>query len=168
MNNKDYIWYVCYGSNLYLKRFMCYLTGEGLPEYGISEEPSWRFNDTTPPIKDKGIEIPYELYFAGKSRRWDNMAVAYLDKDKPGKTYGRAYLITKEQYEHVKHLEGPKYQYEIDLGIIDGTPVKTFTNDHRMEDSIPSGKYTDVIMKGLMEIGISRIEAIKYIKAHIK
>ena len=148
----NYVWYVSYGSNMLLDRLMCYLTGEGLPEYNIKANCDRKFSDISLPLDSKKVIIPYELYYGDNSNIW-NGAPAFLDKDKKGKTYGRAYLITKEQYKHIMKFEGSKYEYQLDLLPIDGIPAVTFTNEYRLKEGKPSESYKRVIEEGLKEIG---------------
>ncbi|MCR4661546.1 MAG: hypothetical protein K5765_06055, partial [Clostridia bacterium] len=86
------------------------------------------------------------------SSSWNNGGVAFLDPHKKGNTMGRAYLITKEQYEHVHNEEGKTwYGYEIVLGEIDGIKVVTFTNEKRQMENAPSDAYKKVINAGTKE-----------------
>lgn len=164
--NKEYVWYVCYGSNLLLDRFMCYLTGDALPKYGVKYNAARRFKDTSKPIASKIISIPYKLYFGSNSIIWDNGGTAFLDKDTKSETVGRAYLITKEQYNHVKQYEGSKYQHEIELEPIDGIRALTFTNENKLSHNNPGDKYANVIRDGLLECGLSEDSAFIYLKNH--
>ena len=157
------VWYVSYGSNMYLKRFMCYLTGDGLPEFGVKADPNRRFKDTNLPLKSKTIKIPYEMYFGGSSSTWNNGGVAFLDVNSNKESIGRAYLITKEQYNHVKRYEGSNYQYEVELESIDGIKAVTFTNECRKPKNKPSEKYKKVIELGLSECGLDKGIIIDYI-----
>lgn len=69
-NSKEMIWYVCYGSNLCLDRFMCYLTGKGNKDLNVKENTDRMFFDQSIPKGFKNVEIPYELYFAKESKNW--------------------------------------------------------------------------------------------------
>lgn len=163
----ELVWYVCYGSNLCLERFMCYLTGKGSDKYHIEPNPGHVCSDQTPPRDSKAVIVPYDMYFA-KYSEWWNGSIAFLDKDRKGKTYGRAYLISKKQYEHVKQCEGPLYRFEINLDAIDGIPAVTFTNKNRFIDiRRVSSDYRRVIIDGLKEIGIDETEAERYIAERI-
>lgn len=169
------MWYVCYGSNLCFDRFKCYLTGEACEKYNIKKNSERRCIDPTLPDKDKSklIMVPYELYFDYESNTWDGSSVAFLDLHMKGQTIGRGYLLTEEQYEHVKRWEcgngkrGPRatdlYGYEIDLGIIDGYPAKTFTRYERLGDPHPvSLLYRDCMIEGLVECGLRKRQAREY------
>ncbi|MCH4201642.1 MAG: hypothetical protein LKF69_01105 [Bacilli bacterium] len=167
-NSNDLVWYVCYGSNLCLERFMCYLTGKGSSKFNISANPRNICSDKTHPRDIKNTEIPYELYFAKLSSVWGG-SVAFLDKDKQGKTYGRAYLISKAQYNHIKKCEGNWYKYEISLGEIDGIKTVTFTNKDRFIDISPvSIDYRRVMINGLEEMGVDKETAEDYLDSKIK
>ena len=106
MNNSDLVWYVCYGSNLCYERFMCYLTGEGSEKYGVAARPDCRCNNPNPPQRIEITILPYPLYFARNSSSWQGQGVAFIDPAKKGISLGRAYLVSKEQYLHVKALLG--------------------------------------------------------------
>lgn len=167
--DEDLVWYVCYGSNLCLKRFMRYLTGDALPEYNLPKRSSLAFTDQKTPRAIKLFQIPYELYFAEQSGWWDNGSVAFIDCNKPGKTYGRAYLVSRAQYEHVKEHEGDKYQYQIGLGTLDGYPAYTFTNEYRFLEKHPvSPRYQKVIIDGLVDAGMKKEDAKKYLEECLK
>ena len=93
----------------------------------------------------------------------------FLDKDKPGKTFGRAYLISRAQYEHVKKCEGHLYTKEVKLGEIEGMDSVTFTNQFRFKpNSNVSESYKHVILCGLQEMGIDSENAKKYLDDRIK
>jgi len=171
MDNDKLIWYVCYGSNLCFDRFMCYLTGDGNEKYNILSNPARRCSDQAKPIKSKIIVIPYELYFARESGTWDRKGVCFIDDSIPSKTIGRAYLITKEQYEHVWFFEGKTnwYPKQIELGKIDGIRAVTFTSNSRnLPERKPSLLYFQVVKDGLVECGLSEDDADLYLKERIK
>ena len=171
MSNNNLIWYVCYGSNLCLNRFMCYLTGDGNDKYNIQANSKRKCNDQTPPIDSRIIEIPFELYFARESRTWKEMGVCFIDPNKKSKTVGRAYLITEKQYEHIWCWEGKNnwYPIQIELGEIDGVKAVTFTAASRnIPDKKPCDLYYQVVRDGLIECGLSCEEADYYLKKRIK
>lgn len=117
--NREYAWYVSYGSNMLFERFLCYIKGG-------SFEGSYRqaCRDTTQPLLAKTVEIPYGMYFANNSGSWDGCGVSFLDVISKGNAHGVAYLITKEQFHHVAAEEnggrapggGMWYEDIIDLG----------------------------------------------------
>lgn len=136
-NFDNYIWYACYGSNINRARFMRYINN---------------CSDTTPPVGDRPFELPYSIYFAASSVRWENKAVAFLDDTKAGYALGRIYKITREQYEEVKLQEGAKYTRKVDLGEVEGLPVYTFTDVAvRSDRGEPSEAYFRTILEGLQE-----------------
>jgi hypothetical protein len=114
------------------------------------------------------LKIPFELYFGNKSTSWDNGGVAFLDKNHDGTTIGKAYLITISQYKHLREAEGEGadwYNEEITLGTKYGIPIRTITNHRRRDANIPSEKYREVIIHGLLETykGMKREEAEAYL-----
>lgn len=154
MENKDLVWYVCYGSNLCYERFMRYING---------------CKDKSEPIKKEKFEIPYDLYFAEYTGLWGG-AKAFIDITKPGKAYGVKYLITREQYEEVKLKEGSSYKTKVNFGKDkDGIDQLSFTQTaYKRDGNKPSQKYINIIIKGLLEnYNLNMDEAFFYIKSNI-
>lgn len=147
MECKKYIWYASYGSNMLKERFMAYIKGgnyEGREYKGC--------DDKTLPTDDRSVIIPYELYFANKSKTWNNCGVAFIDSESKDSTLGRMYLITEDQYEQLRDQEGRIwYDKEIKLGECDGLPIKTFTHGTRFEENKPALRYLDIIQRGIRE-----------------
>ena len=137
VNVNDYVWYACYGSNLLDSRFNEYLQ---------------RTSSKEQPIESRAIILPYELYFAKNSRLWDGKGVAFLDTNKSSCTYGWMYLITKQQYEEIKKMEGAWYSKRIHVGYDDmGIEIVTFTGVERYDAVEPGERYLGVIRRGLKE-----------------
>lgn len=153
---KEYVWYVSYGSNMLKERFMCYIQG------GSYEDSSYRqaCEDTTPPLAVKTVEIPYNMYFGNASKSWHDCGVSFLDTTEKGHALGVAYLITKEQFDHVAAEEnGGRYPQEgynwyeniIDLGSMDGIEIKTITNNTIREYNEPCLEYLETLCRGIKE-----------------
>ncbi len=99
-----YVWYVAYGSNLKLERFMAYLRGgvvEGSPRVHVG------CDDPSPPTDDEAIDLRRRMFFAGQRSHWGEGGVAFLreapvaNKSTPWTGYGRRYRITGAQFEQV-------------------------------------------------------------------
>ncbi len=134
----EYVWYACYGSNINKERFMRYINN---------------CSETMPPVEDRLFEFPHNVYFADESRIWENKAVAFLDDTRNGHALGRIYKITRAQYDEVKQQEGRKYTKFVDMGVIDGLPVYTFTCPKQYEEHAePSEAYVGTILAGLEEV----------------
>lgn len=153
---KEYVWYVSYGSNMLKERFMCYIKGGSFNGSSRRDE----CGDITPPIAVKTVEIPYDMYFGNNSGSWEDCGVSFLDTTKPGYALGVAYLITKEQFEHVSAQENggraPRegwgwYEDIIDLGNMDGFEVKTITNKNLRDYNEPCKPYWNTLVKGIKE-----------------
>lgn len=147
----DLVWYVCYGSNLLHERFMTYIEG-GRCRFNGRTYPGC--SDKTPPILSMPTYVPYELYFGNESSSWGSFGTAFLDLEKEADTFGRAYLITRGQYEQIRDMEGrgPNwYCDEVDLGSCAGISMLTFTNKTRREENFPSSEYLDAMRTGLAE-----------------
>ena len=154
--NREYVWYVSYGSNMLNERFMCYIKG------GSFEGSRYRqtCSDTTPPLAVRTFEIPYDMYFGNTSGSWQDCGVSFLDVSKRGKALGVAYLITKDQFRHVCAEENggraPEEGYSwyddiIDLGVMDGFEVKTITNRNLRPYNDPCLEYKKTLIKGIKE-----------------
>lgn len=147
-----HVWYVCYGSNLLHERFMTYVAG-GYCKHNGCTYPGC--SNTTPPLSERTVTIPYEIYFGNESSSWGNSGAAFLDTNASGKTWGRAYLITRDQYEQIHRMEGcgsSWYNQEITLGEMSGIPMVTFTNAGRRPANAPSSQYLEVMRLGLEEM----------------
>ncbi|MDA8089853.1 MAG: hypothetical protein M0Z61_06495 [Nitrospiraceae bacterium] len=173
------VWYVSYGSNLDKDRFMCYING-GRPEGSSKSERGCR--DKTPPKASKTATIPFPLYFAKQSFRWDNKGVAFIGLTKTEiqqeQALGRMYLINEEQFICIVSQENGNSNISIDLdevkrngskvfkkkswygnivylGDKDGYPKFTFTisTDIGVEPFVaPSDKYLRTLISGLRQI----------------
>lgn len=158
MNKNDLVWYVSYGSNMLCERFMCYINGGKFDDKGKNHKPC---KDTTPPQAKMNYIMPYNMYYANKSKAWDNKGVSFLDTSiDNGMAYGVAYLITKKQFDHIFEEEnggvkpGPDstwYNKRHEIATYDNIPVLTITNRSVIKKNSPSERYLDVLFKGLKE-----------------
>ena len=96
IDNSSLVWYAGYGSNLSEERFIRYIKG-GTPQFGIKKHVGCR--DKSIYLNKKGIEIPFELYFAKQSSSWQNAGVAFINSDKADSsdTFCSCYLIRIQQ-----------------------------------------------------------------------
>lgn len=153
-DKNDLIWYVSYGSNMLEERFNCYLQG-GICRY--NGRPYNGCTDKTPALRSKPVVIPYNMYFANESGSWSGSAVSFLDVSRPGKAYGRAWLIHKEQLEDIHREEGNGrnwYPDLIDLEPIDHIRAVTFSNKNARRSeptSKVSSNYLAVLFDGMTE-----------------
>ena len=154
--NRDYVWYVSYGSNTLKERFLCYIKGGSFE--GSRSHP--RCGDDSLPLAVKAVEIPFDMYFGNVSGSWNGSGVSFIDVTKPGKALGVAYLITREQFEHVSKRENdgrtPEpgwgwYEDIIDLEPINGIEAKTITNKILRRYNDPFPEYLDTLCKGIKE-----------------
>ncbi|GAK12751.1 hypothetical protein [Geomicrobium sp. JCM 19039] len=128
----EYVWYASYGSNLHHDRFLCYIEG-GTPEG--SEKTEIGCTDPTNPVKSEKEMLPYPLYFAKQSQRWQNEGVAFIGT-KPianTETYSRKYLITKEQFLEVVQQENNGIDVSLDLKQVMANGSHTFDLLHGTE-----------------------------------
>ena len=162
-----YVWYASYGSNLLSERFACYIQG-GICRYNGVEYPPCK--DKTLPLKALPIEIPYDMYCGNVSESWHGSGVSFLDISKPGRAYGRMYLITREQFEHVHTKESKSnnwYDRVVPLGRKDGILILTITNHERKPREPISNQYYSCLLEGLCETypEIGEGEMCDYIKS---
>ena len=153
---KDYVWYVSYGSNMLEERFLCYINGGSFE--GSTSRDACR--DTTPPRAVKTIEIPHDMYFGNSSGSWEDCGVSFIDTTKKGNALAVAYLLTREQFDHVAAQENggiPPHQSMgwytdiIDLGTMDGIGVKTITNNVLRPYNEPCEDYLNTLRRGIRE-----------------
>jgi hypothetical protein len=173
---EDYIWYASYGSNISKDRLMSYISG-GKP---VGATRTYQgCTDKTPPVDQKPLNIPHELYFAKESKVWNGGGVCFInpERDERVNTLGNMYLITQEQFlEVVQQENNARERIEINfrevlnqkslaigenswygnmlaLGEEDKAPVITFTNQSVLQDekNPPNEYYLKTIMKGLIE-----------------
>ncbi len=144
---KDYVWYVAYGSNMNMERFLYYIKGGFYPLIGQSYTGC---TDKSDPVDSWPFKIPFERYFGLSYTRWGQGGVAFIDPQVKGSTLGRAYLVTRQQYEEIKRQEGPQYNVDIDLGLFHGNSAMTITSNHRVSGlHKPSNLYRFVFDQGV-------------------
>ncbi len=190
VNNKEYVWYLSYGSNLNKNRFNCYLSG-GQPVGSMESEKGCR--DRAAPLKARGKTIPHEMIFAGSSTRWNDKGVAAIDpkEDPTALTYARMYLVTKDQFfdlvkqenyiplDQMLHWTLPKageskvmfpnnwYGKLLHMGEEEGYPIYTFTfpgDFQQLKINPPDRSYIKIIQRGLEETHIFSLwEVEKYL-----
>lgn len=147
---QTHVWYVGYGSNLLRARFMLYVRG------GFCEANGQTYagcDDPTPPVCDVPFDVPYDMYFGNLSEGWGG-GVSFLDASAPGFAYGRAYLVTREQFEQVWDQEGRDaswYPEGLRLGELLGVPALSFTSASRRPFHEPGQRYLDVLRAGMAE-----------------
>ena len=137
--------------------------------------------DKADPALDLPIRIPHELYFAREESGWGKGGVAFLrpTADSTHETFGRMYLITREQFLEVVAQENDApfkrivdalgsvefkpngrhdlgfgwYDRVLCLGETEGIPVVTFTSkdDLSEQPTRPSVEYLTTILRGLIE-----------------
>ena len=159
------VYYASYGSNMSRERFMAYIEG------GSVRGATRVYNgatDKTAPTDDIPLKFNNPVQYAGNSTVWGKGGVGFLDHSAPGKSLGRAYKITAEQFSDVVAQEsgqltnyaktdvdsalenGVTYDYKrlygtlVHVGDYNGRPVLTFTAPFGVEDAY----YGDVHFDG--------------------
>ena len=179
------VWYASYGSNLARDRFLCYLQG-GRPPGATRTYPGAR--NPSPPVDDRGLSLPGEMFFAWESPTWGG-GIAFYDATAPGATLARAYLVTDHQFADVaaqemhrepgedldlgtvlsrsRHDLGPgRYESLHLVGELDGHPVLTFTapDPVLLQRNAPAEPYLVMIARGLSEThGLDVEEVVAYL-----
>ncbi|RAV97609.1 hypothetical protein [Pseudochryseolinea flava] len=175
LTKNEYIWYASYGSNCFRERFYCYLRG-GQTDGNSTVYPGC--SDKSLPLDERNLLIPHALYFAKQSASWENGGVGFIrhQKNENEKTFGKMYLITKNQFgEIVKQetkreenltidfvkaqqqetlliLERSWYGMLLYLGTAANYPIFTFTNSSDSQPFVkPSSRYLKTISKGIQK-----------------
>jgi hypothetical protein len=186
----DLVWYVSYGSNLNLARFLTYLQGGRVRGNDVDHAGC---TDPAPPRNDIAIELHHSLYFAGQSKRWGGTSAAFVSlsvQDPP--CLARAYLITEGQFADVVRQENGLHADIVDFeqrlhvakelgharllpmgfytellfcGERDGHPMLTFTaSEDRTDIGRPSPAYLQMIASGLREChSMTTAQAVTYL-----
>lgn len=149
------VWYVAYGSNLLRERLKYYIQGGNCPANGRNYAPC---DNTDMPSESRPVTIPYSMFYSNYDRgAWKNSAVCFLDLGRPGRAYGRAYLVTEEQLKHIHGQEGKGpgwYPERIRLDDIEGFPAYTF-GGYQSKTHEPfyrvSAEYGVILYRGLHE-----------------
>lgn len=162
---KEYVWYASYGSNMLYERFMYYIKGG---YYELNNKSYLGCKDKTLPKADKSVMIPYKMYFGNQSASWGNGGVSFLDLNTLGKSLGRMYLITREQFDDIHDQEGKHknwYNEICELGEFEEYKILTFTNKTMREACMPLDSYLDVVKPGMKETypGLSDDEINEYL-----
>ncbi len=105
LSDDNLVWYAGYGSNLSRARFDCYIHG-GTPMGSTRRCSGCR--DKTPPRADQEIKLPYQLYFAGRSKTWRGAVAFIRPTTSNATTYARMYLITYGQFNDVVRQENER------------------------------------------------------------
>lgn len=196
-----FVWYASYGSNVNSDRFHCYIQG-GKPNGSTKNHAGCE--DKTLPTQTIPVDLGRQVFFAGKSEsHWGSGAYAFLritaprDSELPARikawgtkrepptphpwvSYGRMYLITRQQFEEVVAQENNckvkprinwtefneqesfdlgtygqqgEYTLMVRVGEKDGWPICTFTSpdaDH-MIPAEPARAYSETIIRGLID-----------------
>ena len=110
------------------------------------------------PEESVPVMIPYNMYYSNFDMgSWKNSSVCFLDITKPGKAYGRAWLITRRQLEEIHRHEGNGaswYPECVRLEDINGIPAYTFgSHEEKRHDDFSrvSSTYGIVLYKGMKE-----------------
>ena len=78
-SSRTYVWYACFGSNILLERFDCYLKGGRIA--GMAADMPGA-SDPSPPERWATWEsVPHRLFFAHSSPTWNGGGVAFVDVD---------------------------------------------------------------------------------------
>lgn len=190
MSDGDHlVWYVAYGSNIDRRRLLTYLEGDRHLGSASTHDGA---RDRRPPLADAPHELTFDVFFAGRSTRWDG-AVAYCahgTESSPGPALGRRWLLRRSQLEDLVrqenrhahplvldvdacrragHLDalGGRYGRLVWLGEIDGCPTLTATWARPTDPDGPAGiAYLRTIARGLAESrGLDLPAAARYLAA---
>lgn len=182
-----YVWYASYGSNSLVDRFYCYIRGGQFQGNSTQYEGC---KDKSLPLDEGSIIIPYALYFAKNSQSWNGgVGFIEIDRNENEKTFGRMYLITKEQFADVVRqetkrtesisidfdkaksdgrleiLENSWYGNLLYLGAENGYPIFTFTHSSNLiRFNRPSEDYLKTVIKGIVaNSNLNTAELVEYL-----
>ncbi len=148
MNDEPtHVWYISYGSNLLLERFLVYILGGTAPG-GKRSNPGCR--DQTPPLKDRAFEIPARLYFGGQSVTYDG-GVAFIDHSHKGATTkARGYLVSLEQFWEITTQENSWQSLPSSLPSISDIRRRSTLHlkHHEVDTKRGHGKYSRIVYLG--------------------
>ena len=185
---KEYVWYVGYGSNLFRERFHYYILGGKAPG---SDDEHPGCTDRTLPVQESPYIINHDLYFARRSSKWQNggMGFVRIESDPTIQTFCNMYLITKNQFLEVVQQEnkndtsividfdtaiengslifktGGTYGNLLFVGYKDNYPIFTFSNEINVTPfRRPSELYLKMIVTGLLETHhLNRQQVVDYL-----
>ena len=173
------VWYASYGSNMWWPRFRCYLEG-GVPPGATHANDGAR--DASAPTGSRLVQLPYRMYFARSAAGWGG-GVSFLDHerlagDDPDRAWGRAWRITREQFDDVVAQENGLGPGEIVVDLVglepgdtrdvtagwygrlvlvdrlEGLPVVTFSSPEPLNPdalNAPSAAYLRTLAGGIAE-----------------
>lgn len=148
-------YYMSYGSNLCMDRFMCYVEG-GKPERSTRTFLGCR--DRTPPRESLGVVFEGSVYYANHSVQWGGGGFLFADFDEPKLSLGRVHLVTREQFSDIVAQEcrfeaggvdvdfdkilsvghvvdkSLLYGHTVYVGTLNHLPVISFTTDFSQRD----------------------------------
>lgn len=164
MDDNDYVWYACYGSNINLNRLKIYINGDKTGRYATNNG----CRNKSLPVDSKPYIIRRRVYFAKHSSKWKG-GVAFLNYRSKGKTYGKIYKITKSQFIDILKQEQKLKAYDtlLYVGKYRRKPIFTFTALHKLKDiEEPSDQYLNTIRKGIRDTykNLSKEKINKYMK----
>ncbi|KAM5570904.1 histone deacetylase 5 [Rosa sericea] len=143
------IWYAAFGSNLWLKRLLCYIEGgqvDGLQKPGAGSV------DKTPPKEIMWKTFPHRMFFGRKSTlSWGPGGVAFMDSESNSqdKTHMCLYRITLEQFNDL--LVQENYGgYAMSSPLFDLTALNSVTGQepHSLQVRLEKGWYRNVVYLG--------------------
>ena len=139
------------------ERFLTYIEGGAFEDGGSYNYPC---RDTSAPVERRTIDIPHDMYFGNHSGSWNGCGVSFLDTSRNGHALGVAYLITREQFEHVAAEEnggrfpdgyGNWYEDTKTLGEMEGYEMITITNNELRPYAEPCKEYLNTLKKGIKQ-----------------
>ncbi|MGH4117522.1 gamma-glutamylcyclotransferase family protein [Clostridium sp.] len=165
VKRNDYVWYASYGSNMLNERLTSYIKGGVCKFNGVNYDGC---RNKLLPKDSRTITIPYKMYYGNESASWGNGGVSFLNINSRGKSLGRMYLITEEQFEDIARQEGSEenwYNQILSLGEHNGIEIVTVTNKNIRPYKNPSDNYFRVIRMGIKETypNMSEFEVMKYL-----
>ncbi|KAH9315230.1 hypothetical protein KI387_023857, partial [Taxus chinensis] len=145
---KAHIWYACYGSNMWKRRFICYIEGgkvEGMKKYCFGSV------DKTPPQGMQWKVVPHHMFFGRSySDTWGSGGVAFLHPSHNGnsKAHVCLYQITLEQFNDLL-LQENNMSLETDYPLVDLSSIDALRNENPILEVIKGIWYGTILYLGM-------------------
>lgn len=143
-----YVWYACYGSNMWNPRFLCYIEGgqvEGMATRCCGSE------DKTPPQGIQWKVVPHRMFF-GRSytKTWGSGGVAFLHPNCSDKSEAHVclYKITLAQFNDLL-LQENSMNCRTEHPLVDLSTIDAIRNGNSVLELIKDSWYGTIVYLGM-------------------
>ncbi|KAL7139320.1 hypothetical protein ABFS83_09G042800 [Erythranthe nasuta] len=147
---KTFVWYASYGSNMEMKRFLCYIEG-GL--VAGMQEVCEGSRDKTRPTAVKWRTVPYRMFFGrNATKTWGPGGVAFLDlyRSRMHRAHIRLYKISLQQFNDVLRQENTRTHVMTSplFGLTDLNYIVRNNHGYKFVKALKKGWYRTVLYLG--------------------